>query len=150
MPTDIVLQEQDLILDGADARIHLKAADVSLASSGRQKTAGLRRALVHSEDDELVLNFGGDYPGGVHVHGALRVGLPKPKPAPAPDDYTLVPAGGLDVDLGDGDPAHLQDPNLVFGDLDHPLPLDVVEELRILRWAVRRLHERVTELEAKP
>lgn len=32
-----------------------------------------RRALVHDAQDGLTINFRGDYPGGVTVHGALRI-----------------------------------------------------------------------------
>jgi hypothetical protein len=32
-----------------------------------------RRALVHDAEDGLTINFGGDYPGGVTVQGALRI-----------------------------------------------------------------------------
>lgn len=47
-----------------------------------------RRALVHGHDDRLVLNWGGDYSGGVRIEGEVGVGGP-----------LTVTAHGATVDL---------------------------------------------------
>lgn len=49
------------------------AADLMLDSPGRRAGAGgpHRRALVHGQGDQLVLNFAGDYSGGVTVPGTV-------------------------------------------------------------------------------
>jgi hypothetical protein len=144
MPTDVRLMDEDVTIDAVGGRVQVLATDFSLVSENHKTgTHGLRRALVHSEQDALVLNFGGDYPGGVRVHGAMFVGrLPgadgedadvlwKPDKVAHPDN----PVGGApDVDG-------------VFEELAHPSPLDVEVELRVLRAAVVRLLERVQALE---
>jgi hypothetical protein len=155
MPTDIILEDQDLTLDAADARLHVKAADVTLASGARQSKPGARRALVHSVEDGLVVNFNGDYPGGVEIHGA-RVTVHGLLFAGSPSS-SAVAGGGAGPPIGDDDEPHVEglvepelDPDAVFGDLDHTAPFNVVLELRLLRAAVRRLHDRLELLESKP
>lgn len=52
----------------------LKCADIHVDHPQRRKTpAGVRRAFVHGPDDGLVLNWGGDYPGGVTINGEVKV-----------------------------------------------------------------------------
>lgn len=140
MPSDIVLEDNDVTLDANDARVHLKAADVLLSAAprlrkGRRK---VRRALVHGHEDSLVLNYGGDYPSGVAVHGTLWVG----KGAP--------PAAGTVAASDLPSPKKLfKNPDAIFDELDHSTPLSVEIELNVLRAAVSRLLERVEALEQK-
>jgi len=54
--------------------LRLESHDLHLNHPDRRSTAtGDRRALVHGFNDELVLNWSKDYPGGVVVHGNLEV-----------------------------------------------------------------------------
>jgi hypothetical protein len=54
--------------------LRLESHDLHLNHPDRRSTAtGNRRALVHGFNDELVLNWAKDYPGGVAVHGNLEV-----------------------------------------------------------------------------
>ena len=76
MATDIKLDQQGgdwLIVEGRILKT--TAHDFMLDSPGRRRggPSAFRRALVHDEQDGLTLNFAGDYPGGVSVHGNLVV-----------------------------------------------------------------------------
>lgn len=54
--------------------LRLESHDLHLNHPDRRSTpSGDRRALVHGFNDELVLNWAKDYPGGVAVHGNLEV-----------------------------------------------------------------------------
>jgi hypothetical protein len=56
--------------------VHVGSTDLELehpSRRGTEHTDRPRRALVHDREDGLTINFRGDYPGGVTVHGALRV-----------------------------------------------------------------------------
>jgi len=156
VPTDIIFGDQDLTLDAGEARLHVKAADVALASGPRQSKPGLRRALVHSEQDALVLNFGGDYPAGVEIHGGrvtvrglLFAGSPAADGTGSgvPGDH-VVDEGEALPDIPGLDPPEL-DPDAIFGQLNHTAPLNIILELRLLRTAVLRLHERLKTLEGE-
>jgi hypothetical protein len=74
MPTaDVTLDGNDCIVDGNFLVVH--CLDLKLdAASRRSSTGGERRALVHGFNDELVLNWADDYPGGVVIRG--EVGIP--------------------------------------------------------------------------
>lgn len=55
--------------------LNAEASDLILDSTSRRGgRPGLRRALVHDTNDGLTINFNGDYPGGVTIHG-LNNGL---------------------------------------------------------------------------
>ena len=76
MATDIKLDQQGgdwLIVEGRILKT--TAHDFMLDSPVRRRggPSAFRRALVHDEQDGLTLNFAGDYPGGVSVHGNLVV-----------------------------------------------------------------------------
>jgi hypothetical protein len=72
MEGDIKLGSSSVIIEGD--RMDVTAADIVLDAAGRRKApGGYRRALVHGFNDELVINFNGDYPGGVTVASNLRV-----------------------------------------------------------------------------
>src|SRR4051794_34378084 len=121
MGTDVSFDMQDLYLDAGDARLHVQAEDLLLAAKERQTTAGPRRALVHAPGDSLVVNFNGDYPAGVEIHGGrvqvpgvLFVGTPGAGPG-----GSAGPAkeGGIDDGLGS---IHFDDhselnPDAMFG-----------------------------------
>ncbi|MBD1847399.1 hypothetical protein H6F89_29150 [Cyanobacteria bacterium FACHB-63] len=69
---DIKLDSNNVVIEGD--RMDVMAADIQLDCAGRRKTSrGMRRALVHGFNDELLVNFNGDYPGGVTVASNLRV-----------------------------------------------------------------------------
>lgn len=71
MQSDIKLNGTNLIIEGS--HIHAKAHDFKLDNPQRRKPGSdsERRALVHGFNDELAINFQGDYPGGVHIYGDL-------------------------------------------------------------------------------
>jgi hypothetical protein len=52
-------------MDGADFRIDHKPR--------RKNKSPHRRALVHNQSDGLTMNWAKDYPGGVTIHGDLKV-----------------------------------------------------------------------------
>lgn len=74
MDSDIKLNDGRVVLEGDFCEVH--AHDLMLDSPERRvppnSTGGFRRALVHY-DDALVLNWAGDYPGGVSVASDLSV-----------------------------------------------------------------------------
>lgn len=55
--------------------LDVRGHDLLLSAQSRLSTGGsiYRRALVHDEGDGLTINFSGDYPGGVTIHGGLAV-----------------------------------------------------------------------------
>lgn len=74
------MADADLTLDGGTAIIdgdflEVQCTDIKLDAAARRGSAtGERRALVHGFNDELVINFNNDYPGGVTLSG--EIGLP--------------------------------------------------------------------------
>lgn len=72
------MPEADVTLDGVDCIVTgdflvVQCVDIKLdAPSRRSGAGGERRALVHGFSDELVVNFGEDYPGGVTIRGDVR------------------------------------------------------------------------------
>lgn len=76
--SDILLNDGDgnwLTLDATV--IQSRASDLILDSQARRgaNTSGLRRALVHDQQDGLTINYNGDYPGGVSLVGVSRLNL---------------------------------------------------------------------------
>lgn len=69
----------DIKLDGSTTIVEgnyllVKCTDIKLDSSDRRSnTSGHRRALVHGFSDELVINYGDDYPGGVTIRGEIQI-----------------------------------------------------------------------------
>lgn len=54
--------------------VRMQSTDVMLDDTERRSAReGLRRALVHDAGDRLTLNYEGDYPGGVSIHGSIDV-----------------------------------------------------------------------------
>lgn len=76
MPTDIVLDESEVTVDAF--RLKVKGADIILDFEPRRagQLTGLRRAVVHGDNDVLRFNFGGDYKGGARIEGKLIVDMP--------------------------------------------------------------------------
>lgn len=74
MPSDIRLEEDSVVIDaftlkheGGDFQISYAKRRQPLARSAH------RRALVHGESDELVVNLEQDYPGGVTLRGPVLI-----------------------------------------------------------------------------
>lgn len=73
------MPDGDFKLDGATAIVEgnwlsVKCWDIKLDSPDRRHSeGGERRALVHGFNDELVINYGDDYPGGVTIHGEIHI-----------------------------------------------------------------------------
>ena len=91
MPSDVLLEGETATVKGLEVIVEspvlkAKCAALDLSTSGSRKgPSPTRRALVHSNDDSLHLNEGGDYPAGVAVKGPhlsvqqLRVVNPQAK-----------------------------------------------------------------------
>ncbi|MEU6722345.1 hypothetical protein ABZ917_01380 [Nonomuraea wenchangensis] len=78
MATDIRLDDHDEQWVTVDANVlNIAGSDLILDSAARRSNQrGFRRALVHSGDDGLIVNFNNDYPNGVTINGTrlnLRV-----------------------------------------------------------------------------
>jgi hypothetical protein len=53
--------------------LYINHHDIHLDNASRRSaTTGFRRALVHDFNDGLTINWGGDYPGGVTIRGAVK------------------------------------------------------------------------------
>lgn len=90
--TDIILDDGDIDRIRLQAgAVKMESADLILDHPSRRKTRkGMRRALVHDQNDGLTINFNGDYPGGVTI-----VGLKLPE-ADKPDNNIKVLWQGMD------------------------------------------------------
>lgn len=139
MPSDIILFDEALTLQGevsvgtlkgaAGSALIVKATDLILQHDEFRRPGSdpqiPRRALVHSSNDGLTVNYKGSYPGGVKIDGQVRV-----------SKLLIIGEGGLlfvPPDAGQPD---------VSGELA-PQDLDLMEEIRSLR-------ARVAALEALP
>jgi hypothetical protein len=72
MTTDIRLTDENVEIDAR--ALQVTAWDLRLDHPDRRKNQSeFRRALVHDFDDALTLNWGKDYPGGVHIRGTATV-----------------------------------------------------------------------------
>jgi hypothetical protein len=93
MSSDIVLNDGEtrdwVTIDGA-VLAH-RGSDLMVDAAARRKsTGGFRRALVHTQDDGLALNFNGDYPGGVTISDLRRLNL---RPVPVLGKFKLPRTG---------------------------------------------------------
>lgn len=93
MSSDILLNDGEnkdwVTIDGA-VLAH-RGSDLMVDSAARRKsTDGFRRALVHTYDDGLALNFNGDYPGGVTISDLRRLSL---RPVPVLGKFRLPKSG---------------------------------------------------------
>lgn len=87
MPSDIILADDAITLEGevgvgtlrgiAGSALIVKATDLILEHGEYRRPDSdstiPRRALVHSSDDGLIVNYKGSYPGGVTIDGQVRV-----------------------------------------------------------------------------
>jgi hypothetical protein len=72
MVSDIRLDGDAVVIEGKWTK--LLTWDLMLDGLGRRSAPdGERRALVHGPDDNLIVNFHRDYPGGVRLEGHVRV-----------------------------------------------------------------------------
>jgi hypothetical protein len=152
--------ESDIKLDGHV--VIIEATDVILdAPERRTSPDGLRRALVHGQNDQLVLNYNGDYPAGVSINGPIHVsGLDPLAPGSSDggrfenveidrdrvDDLNLgrLEEGRPQIDVSIRPPLDIQ---ALFTNVK--APVDLVDEIRRLRRAILALDGRVKALEAK-
>jgi hypothetical protein len=77
--TDIILDEAEGVMLVLEAGVvKMTAWDVLVDSPIRRGTAGgeVRRALVHSGNDSLTINFDNDYTGGLFINGVAEI-VPK-------------------------------------------------------------------------
>jgi hypothetical protein len=144
----------DIKLDGE--RVLVEATDLMLVSEERRKAPGERRALVHGFDDDLVLNYAGDYPGGVTIRGRvtaserLFVGhKPAPPPAAAPIDGRTAVRVARDFVGSEYLPSIAAVDPFKHLEKKVEMPVDVLKELLTLRQAVLELRDRVAKLEGR-
>ena len=72
MQSDIKLDNDTVIVEGRV--IGAKATDFMLDNPNRRKNnTPFRRALVHDVNDQLTINYGGDYPGGLLIQGNVKI-----------------------------------------------------------------------------
>lgn len=162
MKSDIKLDGDFTVVEGS--ALMSRTWDIMLdAPDRRVNSDGLRRALVHSSNDELVINFAGDYPGGVTIAGktnldtiaaSSKLEMIPPRveqPTSQPSDLTMgesVSSPGSDLGLGQIDPALLVED--VFTAIERSQDRTTTEltaEIRRLRQAVLELNERLKRLE---
>jgi hypothetical protein len=72
--SDVLLDESQQVTILCD-NLNVQGHDFMLDSPGRRSQHGstFRRALVHSQNDGLAINFGNDYPGGVTISGVVAL-----------------------------------------------------------------------------
>lgn len=139
MEADIKLDENLIICEATDIILD--------APERRHREGGYRRALVHGFEDELVLNYNRDYPGGITLVGNVRLAdLEPPKQAPSshPEWEKIEWSSPID-DLG----LHAQisvEPDVVqlFEKADRA---DLIATIRALRTAVLSMDRRLKALE---
>lgn len=76
METDIKLDQgnegTEVLIEGQVLKV--TASDLLLDNAARRKTQqGLRRALVHNQQDGLTINYNRDYPGGVTINDVVAL-----------------------------------------------------------------------------
>ena len=80
MVADIKLEDGVVTVEDTDptkpvTQLKVKAWDIVLDAPDRRKNqTGDRRALVHGPGDNLTINWGNDYPGGVNILGTVELG----------------------------------------------------------------------------
>ncbi len=112
----------------------------------RTKSEGSRRALVHDNDDKLVINYGADYPGGVEINDIRKL----------TSKYRFKPtAGSPPVDLGYSQDLSIEGGTIlisvtpssivVAGEPREPYTLDLVDEIKYLLKVVKKLQKELDE-----
>lgn len=114
MSSDIKLDKDWVVVEGKWARV--RTWDLMLdAPDRRRNNTGWRRALVHSGNDELIINYNRDYPGGVKIKGEVQIDSLKVKGEVQIDSLKgKVQVGSLKVGLFDL--AYSTESSLVIGD----------------------------------
>jgi hypothetical protein len=150
----VIIEATDLILDAPERR----APDAPVG--------GYRRALVHGPNDQLIINYDGDYPGGVLIQGRVHLAGLDPRAASTSSDgrfqHLEKPQGERAEQLKQR-LEQLVRSDQPGGTLGTKLPVDIAEmfanvkssadliaEIRRLRLAILVLDQRVKALEAKP
>lgn len=134
MVSDIELDDEEVKITGSVLR--LTAFDVTLDNQTRRGSRNAdkpRRALVHAQDDSLVLNWDNDYPNGMTLNGPVK--FPGSIDAQDGKFMRLEVGGGFKV-------KHLG----AMG-VRTPVPsLDVLDELLALRERIEMLELTIAEL----
>lgn len=153
MESDIKLDQHLVIIEATDLILD--------APERRSNPDGFRRALVHGQNDQLVINYNGDYPAGVSINGPIHVsGLDPRAPGSSgggrfenveidPDrfdslDIDHVETGRPPINVGLIRPLDIQ---ALFSNVK--APVELVAEIKRLRRAILALDNRVKALEAK-
>ena len=138
--SDIILDEHETVTMLCD-NLWVKGHDLILDSAERRLPNGpvFRRAIVHGTNDNLIVNFNGDYPGGTVLNGVTEI-TPLKQPGELPSAVpTLVVRGGLSYEIesrsANGDPIRTR--------------VSVEDELNRLHGIIAELTARVATLEAK-
>ena len=139
MAGDINLDGDWVVVEGNWTRI--RTLDLMLdAPSRRINQSGQRRALVHDNTDRLTINYGGDYPNGVHISGETSMEKLHVTGAVLIGGGVLAPTGGF-VDSA-------ITPKLLLGKPFSEEPkVDVGAELKSLQDEIAQLKARVDALE---
>jgi hypothetical protein len=97
-------------------KLHLEGTDLILDHPDRRSARrGERRALVHGFNDELILNYSDDYPGGTVVHGDFEVQRGGTFRLKNSEGQTIIQAGRLgNLSLG----GNGQDGAIILRDAD--------------------------------
>lgn len=138
MATDVILDNDRGEVRVECENLRVRGHDLLLDAPSRRRPGGplFRRAFVHDHNDGLTINFSGDYPGGVTVHGAMALAAVTPLSRDATDRPTdlshLVVHGGISYETAgvtaSGGPA--------------PVTVSVGDE-------IEELHRKIDQLAAK-
>lgn len=139
MSSDLYLDENTVITRGH--RLRLEGEDLEIRSADRTRAGGgdgepRRRALVHGFQDQLVVNYKGDYKE-TEMHGTVRVRQGAQKP---PVVYVMDGRGDASITLFG--PKGL----VSCEDLTAPLPWAGGQRVSLVE-TVKWLHRRVRALE---
>lgn len=158
MSSDIKLSDDRVIIEGNYLESH--TADIILDHPPRRRPDANpqvpRRAIVHGFNDELVVNFHSDYPGGVVIQGEVKIldqlllGQPEAaREAHAPESNNMTRADGLgNLAPGLEEVRRLEHDRLFETIAQSVSPIDLAVELRHLRQAVVILYARLKQMEA--
>ena len=139
--SDIILDEYETITMLCD-NLWVKGHDLILDSAERRLPNGpvFRRAIVHGTNDTLIVNFNGDYPGGVVLNGVSEI-TPLKQSGELPSAVpTLVVRGELSYEIRTVSPTS-----------GAPIRtrVSVEDEFNKLRGIIAELTARVATLEAQ-
>jgi hypothetical protein len=142
--------ESDIVLDGH--LVLVKATDILLDADERRSPDGgspYRRALVHGEGDQLILNFNRDYPRGITLMGSVRLADLELPTGSGTTDSGMVKTGevgGLAVDIRpDLKQINIPDPEIPEL-LEKADRADLIATIKALRRGLLVLDKRVKAL----